>query len=654
MAAPASADPNRFRRPMASSGHRVGEAVGNVQDVRERLKKVEQLQAAAKTTEAVAELLSIAEAYASRGAPVKAVAVLRQAAKIRPEAADIRVALGDVQQQLRMVEDAAREYATAFEIYERSRQFADMMQVLGRLLEMDPGNLAGQLQLAEHLARAGHNHEAAGLMRTLAATLLRMGSVDDWEKVAERAHALEATDATLAHDLALHYVRSGRASLALSKLLRCYESVPNDAELLELIIEALEQLGQREKAAVICRQLIRTFERNGLKDEANRALERLYWLAPDDERARAHIGVMAPSVQGGTVIELQAGASGALAAEQVKAPEGVTVGRSRPGTQALPEADLLRLQAAIARQAQEKVSELLDDAPPLPDDAWMPVETAPPVAVAPLLPTTPLVRETTPDAPAAQRPVAAVVHAPTATQGAAAARPAAATAPQAAAAPRPQPQQTAQPPTLPRPTVPQTTGQAFVTAPMAIRPADLTPRPSDVGPARAVSQSIRVTHQQALEALSELDDLEGNDSDWDDEAGFDTAERTLVEEINPDLLERHGLRLGERAAPDLMMPTMPRHAVAVPEPETAFNPVAPAQPRSKILPRPRLSRLAGDEPVAAPTRDMTRDLGTLDFFIERGFHDSAVALLDALDQRHPGAPELAGYRARVHDMRRDS
>ena len=102
------------------------------------------------------------------------------------------------------------------------------------------------------------------------------------------------------------------------------------------------------------------------------------------------------------------------------------------------------------------------------------------------------------------------------------------------------------------------------------------------------------------------------------------------------------------------MPVTARSTAATSsEPEHTFNPVAPAQPRSKILPRPRLSRPggnAGDAPSAP--RDITRDLSTLDFFIERGFHDSAVALLDALDQRHPGAPELAGYRARVAGMPR--
>ena len=189
---------------------------------------------------------------------------------------------------------------------------------------------------------------------------------------------------------------------------------------------------------------------------------------------------------------------------------------------------------------------------------------------------------------------------------------------------------------------------------MATRPPELTPHPVDISPDRRVSQSMRVTHQQALEALSELDDLEASGAEWDDEAGFETAEPTLVEHISVEVLERHGLRLAEKPAPDLMMPVTARsQGPSAVEPETAFNPVAPAQPRSQILPRPRLSRQPGAEVSAAP-RDMSRDLGTLDFFIERGFHDSAVALLDALDQRHPGAPELTGYRARVTQMRRNA
>ena len=61
---------------------------------------------------------------------------------------------------------------------------------------------------------------------------------------------------------------------------------------------------------------------------------------------------------------------------------------------------------------------------------------------------------------------------------------------------------------------------------------------------------MRVTHQQALEALSELDDLEASGAEWDDEAGFETAEPTLVEHISVEVLERHGLRLAEKPAPD--------------------------------------------------------------------------------------------------------
>ena len=679
MAAPAHHDSNRFRRSLSTASPENGSAAAVLQEVRERLRKVEQLQTAGKTAEAVAELLVIAEAYAGRGAPAKAVAVLRQAAKLQPESAHIRVALGDVQQQLRMVEDAARDYATAFELYERSKQFADMMQVLGRLLEMDPENLAGQLELAEHLVRAGHHREGAELLRTLAATLLRKGSVADWEKVAERAFALDPSDTTLAHDLALHLVRDGRPALALGKLLRCYEAVPNDGELFELIIDALEQLGQNEKAAVICRQLIRTCERNGLTEEANHALERLFLLAPDDERARAYMGILAPSVQGGTVIELQPGnirPSGITALDEAVGGEtaAVTKARSRPGTMALPEEDLERLQAAIARQAAEAAAaaaavtpELHADMPPLPGDGegagdWGP----PPVPLAEDDATQMLqvpVEAYLPSAAVAARPVPAPVRAV----------PVQATQP--TAAPSVQSTQRTAAPTMPmapsaiaphavaqRPVAPTSTVSATVPA-VSIAPAPAAPLPMkptvDLTPHRQVSQSLRATHQPAVEALSELDDLEAADApawadDDDDEAGFDTSERTLVEHIAPDVLERHGLRMGDVQPPAFTMPPMPRASQPPPAAETTWNPVAPASARSNILPRPRLAR-AGGTPEVAPvaTRDMSRDLGTLDFFIERGFRESAVALLDALEQRHPGAPELANYRARIQQMRPD-
>ena len=47
---------------------------------------------------------------------------------------------------------------------------------------------------------------------------------------------------------------------------------------------------------------------------------------------------------------------------------------------------------------------------------------------------------------------------------------------------------------------------------------------------------------------------------------------------------------------------------------------------------------------------MSKDLSTLDFFIERGFYDSAVALLEELQRRHPTSAHLLSYRQRIDRM----
>ena len=140
--------------------------------------------------------------------------------------------------------------------------------------------------------------------------LLRRDEITDWEQVAERALVQDPDDTTLAHDLALHYVRSGKHAMALSKLAICYEAGAVSAELLELSIDTLEALGQLEKAAMVCRELLRMCRRTGLHDEADEALLRLYTLDPSDPEAAAAVGGAAGAVAEGTVLDLEAGSSG--------------------------------------------------------------------------------------------------------------------------------------------------------------------------------------------------------------------------------------------------------------------------------------------------------------------------------------------------------
>lgn len=573
--------------------------------MRERLQKADALQAAGKLDEAVAELLAVAALYATRNVPVKALAVLRTAVRLRPENPDVRISYGEVLAQQRMFDDATREYITACQLYESGGQYGEWLDVMRHLLAIDVDYLGGHLQLAEALSRAARYDEAARVLRDLAARLLKRGAIEDWEKVAERLVHHEAGDVSTAHELALHYVRSGRHGEALAKLIVCYESVPGDAEMLELIIETLESLGQREKAAIICRELIRTFRRTGLEDEANRALQRLHTLAPDDVEARDYVGALFPTIAADTVIELEAGTT-----MPERRPSSTVVMPSMMPKPARP--------ASVAAEMPPRVKST--GVAPFPFPTASPASSSPP----------------------ARAPVAAAPRAPAAPAAVAAAPPSRPAA------------RTQEPP----PVVPVAARVSSQAANLEDRTEPMPRPPAEVRHPSSFNRAPSAPAMQVLTAsLASLPPrVEQDDDDDDEEAGFGVEDRTLVEGA----LALPAPTLSRPAAPNLApigLGPPPLQAPILQPPPSAearqSDAYDPASHRSNALPRPRLARRVGTMTELPTTvRDMSKDLGTLDFFIERGFYESAVALFEALIKRHPGHPELQGYRARIDRMLR--
>jgi hypothetical protein len=170
------------------------------------------------------------------------------------------------------------------------------------------------------------------------------------------------------------------------------------------------------------------------------------------------------------------------------------------------------------------------------------------------------------------------------------------------------------------------------------------------------------------------------DDDDDGEFGSDTADHTIV--ADPSML---GLdfAFGELDLPQLTAPVRSRAASSATPATRASSgldaasghPTAPsaqsglyaaqqttggeqhavvaANKRPESLPRPRLARRAGTmTDLPTTVRDMSKDLSTLDFFVERGYRDSAVALLDELEKRHPDSHQLRLYRQRIERMQR--
>ncbi len=541
------------KRPRLSEALLTRSDIG-VTELVDKLKQAEAFQAAGQLADAAREYNSAGQFYSIRNQHHKAVQVLRQAARCAPEDVEIQVQLGESLGALKLVEDAAQAYRRAAQLLESQSRIAEFLDVVQRMLNLDPADLHGRLRLAEAMSRAGRTAEAAQNFQALSEALLSAGESEDWEKVAERLLHHDTTNATVAHDLALHYVRSGRYALALPKLILCYELEPGDAELIDLIIDTLQNLGQREKAATICRQLLASLRRTGLNQEADRTLERLYHLDPDDAEARDHVAGKKGAVEGGTVLEFEAAAASS---------KQTAVAPAKPNPVAA--------RTSGHRPRNPMVEEDFDG-----DTSYLPGN-------APQTTQTPVPRQTLPRA------------------GAVTGRP-----------------------------------------------------PSGAFAARAVSGGF-TARPAAVPALEQLAATVPDDQEWpvDEEAGFDGIDRTIVQDVvrlSDRLPQPVGPQLswGNTAGAAARPPVSPAAAMA-----SAQQPVVTPRARSGTLPRPRLARQAGTmSELPTTARDLAKDLGTLDFFIERGFYDSAVALLEELQRRHPESLQVRTYRQRVERMSR--
>ena len=671
------------------------------QDVRARLQMVDLLQQEGRVDEAVAELLRVAAVYTTRGVPIKAVAVLRQAVKLQPDRADVRVAYGEVFQKLRMVDDAARELRQACEMYHQSGESGHELDALARLVQLDKGNPAAHLLVAEALSRAGRRAKAADMFRTLAGNLLEAGETGDWERVAERVIFHDPADVTTAHDLALHYVRSGRFAEALSKLIICFESEPNDVELLELIIETLDFLGQRDRAAALNRQLIARYRGSGLQREADAALERQHALDPDDEDAKRAMGVLASTVDVNTFIELQAGVgSPAVAASDDDQPprfEGDFIDELMAGDEIEPEPPdednpTVAMDVIGAEDAPELPPRLRQESDGFgPSPAAVNSPRAPRALTRPSQPTPahrasaprPALRpgkETSPERPSVrlrdgrQRPVALQPQTRSSWPPASAAR--------ATSLPEFPGRRT-------EPSAPPSEMDALDAGTMPLIP---------VPARRAPAQSLRGTGSFArpqprpepraptsTESVHSwlLDEEEGGFDGVEDRTIIDADLLAQVRSADPPMLDIDGptgppmprkLSVRPTAAPRLptdvdagrvegvakvaarppVQPS-PRDAIKATSPENEPGPrkLTPRR-RSATLPRPRLSRSGVQQPErgTGSLRGISADLKTLDFFIERGFTESAIALLAELEKRHPNNDDLRLRRQRIAAMPR--
>ncbi len=227
----------------------------------------------------------VAEIYGEQGFFLKAVAVYKQIAKLTPDDVRVNEKLAGLYQQLGLLNDATNQLQAVATAYEKAGDQGRHLDVLRRLLDLDPENVVTCQRLGDLYAKANRTVEALELYRRAAAHLRENKRGDEYVKLGERIFQLTPDDLSLAKELAREYLARGDTKKALGKLQICHGTDKQDVDTLRLMAQAFRDLGQVSKTIAVYRALARVYAERGRRDEALVTWRMVQELLPDDPEA---------------------------------------------------------------------------------------------------------------------------------------------------------------------------------------------------------------------------------------------------------------------------------------------------------------------------------------------------------------------------------
>lgn len=262
-------------------------------DVRVRLKLGELYARKGMRGEAVNEYRLVAEEYTRAGFYSKAVAVYKQALKVDIRQVEIYSKLGDLYHKLGLTNEAMTQYKIVANYYDKERMARECLEVLKKIVELDPKNLSNRVKLAESYYQGNLRKEADEEFVKVINTLKEQGRTNDLITLYERILAANPKYYSLIKELSKIYLERGEPQRALIKLQMPLKEGVKDKGVLSLLAEVYIKLDRVEKAKTALKELARLCEEKGEMEGKEEAYRRVLQCDSKDPDALRVLGLTA-------------------------------------------------------------------------------------------------------------------------------------------------------------------------------------------------------------------------------------------------------------------------------------------------------------------------------------------------------------------------
>src|SRR5215469_13690328 len=202
----------------------------------------------------------LAQVYLSDGFNSKAIAIYKKIAKLAPNELAPLERLADLYVQQGVLSEARPLFLQIAEAHLKANHAQRAVEVLHRLLEVEPENLRVQMRLAELYNMMGQKKEAAQTYLNYAQRLLEHGEHDEAEKLVERALEVDAGNGAALLLRAKTLMAGGKETAAIGHL-ESHPEAHSGGEVTSMLLDLEIKSGQLQKAAERARkQLARGHE----------------------------------------------------------------------------------------------------------------------------------------------------------------------------------------------------------------------------------------------------------------------------------------------------------------------------------------------------------------------------------------------------------
>lgn len=219
-------------------------------DRRIRQKLAELYLQTGQNSQAEQHFRQLVKSFRRAGQEKRAMPLLRQLVKLKPEDAELQVDLGDLQIATGFPEQAKKTYEAVVERLERHHP-DEAVPVVEKLIKLSPGSLPVQIKLAELFEASNWSQRACDEWHRLGREARRLGRTDDRSRFLEYALRLRPETLPILQEAAEARLALGEFENALGHLQAAYALDSSDPITLGLLARTLEALEQPVKARPI-------------------------------------------------------------------------------------------------------------------------------------------------------------------------------------------------------------------------------------------------------------------------------------------------------------------------------------------------------------------------------------------------------------------